>query len=114
MRGDELEAGALRTELVDRCGVKLARQEQLRQGDREEAPKLFDVGPFVPDRRREEGCETADSVERCAFRGGEDRRDRRGSFGGALLELAKLRAVRGLVASPVVEVNDAEEPVTGK
>src|SRR5258708_31697938 len=103
MRGDELQAGALRTKLVNGSRVQIARQEQLRECDREQAPELFDVCPLVFRRRGQERGQAADAVEGGALGRGEDCRDCRRRARSASLELREPWAVGRLVAPAIVE-----------
>ena len=59
----ELEAGAVRRELIDGGGVELAGKQQVRKRDRHHAAELFHIGARVAGRGRQQRCEAAESFE---------------------------------------------------
>ncbi len=48
--GDQLEAAALRSELIHGRGVEIAREKQVGEGDGEQAAQLRGVGLGIADR----------------------------------------------------------------
>ncbi len=64
MRRDQLEAHALGRELVDRGGIEIAGEEQVRERDREESPQLFGIGLGVADGSSQERGQPPEALER--------------------------------------------------
>ena len=114
MRCDELQAHALCGELVDRRGVEIAGEEQVRERDRQEPSKLLGVGLRVSDRSGQERCQAPEALECRALCIGEDSLDDRRRGFGAALQLCKHRLVRHALAGAVVQVHEPKQPVAGQ
>ena len=108
---DQLEACSLGRELIDGRGVEVARQQEVGERDREQAPQLLGVGLRVADGCGEQRRQPAQPVERGTLRLGQHRLDGPGRGVGTSLELLELRRVGDAFARAVVEVDESEQPV---
>ena len=113
VRGHELEMGALVPELIDRRAVEIARHQEVGEGDGEQTAQLLGVGAGVAHRRRQQRGQPGKAVERRALGVLQRALDEGGSRGRAALELAQAAVVRRLLPVPVVEVDQAQQPVAG-
>ena len=109
--GDELEVRALVAELVDRRAVQVARHQQVCKRDGEQPAQLLGVGPRVADGRGQQRREPGQPVERGSLGAFQRVLDQPGRRGRAALQLAEAAVVRRLLLVPVVQVDQAEQPV---
>ena len=113
VRRDELEARAVRRELVDGRGVELAREQQVGKRDGQDSAQLLHVGLLVAGRLGQKRGQPAKTIQRGAARRRERRLDRLARGGGHAQQLRDARVVGRLVALAVVEVDEAQQPVVG-
>ena len=114
MRCDELQAHALCGELVDRRGVEIAGEEQVRERDRQEPSKLLGVGLRVSDRSGQERCQAPEALECRALCIGEDSLDDRRRSVAPALKLREHRLVGHALTGAVVQVHEPEQAVAGQ